>query len=171
MSLSTRFIEINFVSRQFSVVGMIALSAFSWSFLPIVCGLTYLDHAIVEPNLPYANMSLAYTHNARGSAIMNFTFEFNVTVLKMLLYIKISVPENEHDSHYKKELLRTVIDVEKIFKESEATFMVKAVINNIRRFMDFKVKFPLLPVRPLLEVRHIQLRLSSNRGRTTSPTS
>lgn len=133
--------------KQICEVGMAALFAFFWSFLPIVCGLTYVDHVIVEPNLKYANMTLAYTHNERGSAIMNFTFEFKVTVLKMLLYMKITIPENENDHHFKKELLRTVIDVEKIFKETEATFMVKAVINNIRRFMDFKVKFPLLPVR------------------------
>lgn len=129
---------------------MIALFAVSWYFLPIVCGLTYIDHAIVEPNLSYANITLAYTHNERGSAIMNFTFEFKVTVLKILLYIKMSIPENENDSQYKRELLRTVIDVEKVFKESEATFMVKAVINDIRKFMDFKVKFPLLPVRYFL---------------------
>lgn len=128
-------------------IEMIVFFAFPWLFLPTVCGLTYIDNAVVEPNPAYANITLAYTHNEMGSAIMNFTFEFKVTIKKVLLYIKISIPENENDNHYQKEIIRTVLDVEKIFKDTESTFMVKAVINSIRKFMDFELKFPLLPVR------------------------
>lgn len=118
-----------------------------WSFLPIINGITYIDNVIVEPNLKYTNMSIAYTHNERGSSVSNLTFQSKVTISKILLYATVRIAEDQSDSKYKREFLRTVIDLEKLFKGSQNNFLVKVYIDNIKKFMDFKVKFPMEPVR------------------------
>lgn len=117
-----------------------------WYFLPIISGITFIDNVIVEPNLAYTNMSIAYTHNERGSSVSNLTFQSKVTILKILIYVKVRIAEDQSGSQYKRELLKTVIDLEKLFKGSQVNFLVKAYINNIEKFMDFKVKFPMKPV-------------------------
>lgn len=124
-----------------------------WSCLPIISGITYIDNALVEPNLAYTNMSIAYTHNERGSSVSNLTFQSKVTILKILLYVKVRIAEDQSDSMYKREFFRTVIDLEKLFKGSQVNFLVKAYIDNIKKFMDFKVKFPMKPVSLVVNFR------------------
>lgn len=125
---------------------MITFFVVFWCFLPIISSLTYIDNAIVESNFKYMNMSIVYTHNERGSSVSNITFESTVTILKMLVYVKVKIAEDQSGSQYKRELLKTVIDVEKLFKGSQGNFVVRAFVNNISRFMDFNMKFPIKPV-------------------------
>lgn len=125
---------------------MITFFGVFWCFLPITSSLTYIDNAMVESNLKYMNMSIVYTHNERGSSVSNFTFENKVTILKMLVYLKVNIAEDQNGSQYKRELLKTVIDIEKLFKGSQGHFLIRSFINNISRFMDFKMKFPIKPV-------------------------
>lgn len=125
---------------------MIIVFTLFCTFLPIISGITYIDNAIAEPNLKYANMSIAYTHNERGSSVSNLTFQSKVTITKILLYVTVRIAEDQSDSKYKREFIKTVLDLEKVFKGSQNNFLVKAYTDNLKKFMDFKVKFPMKPV-------------------------
>lgn len=125
---------------------MKSLFVLFFTFLPIISGITYIDNVIVEPNLKYANMSIAYTHNERGSSVSNLTFQSKVTISKILLYATVRIAEDQSDSKYKREFIKTVLDLEKVFKGAQNNFVVKAYVDNLKKFMNFKVKFPMRPV-------------------------
>lgn len=48
--------------------------------------------------------------------MVNVTNVNHVTMTKLLAYVSVCVPENRHDREYKRELVRTVADVEKVFE-------------------------------------------------------
>lgn len=126
---------------------MITVFAVFWlCCLPLINSLTYIDNAIAESNPKFMNMTFAYTHNERGSSISNLTFETKVMIVKMLVYVKLNIAADQSAANYKRELLKTVIDVEKLFKGSHVHILVTAFTRNLGRFMDFKMKFPIKPV-------------------------
>lgn len=64
---------------------------------------------------------------------------------KLHAYVKFSVPENSDDKHYKKELLRTVVDIEKLFKGIATNFIAKAMIE-FGKVINFERSFPIKKV-------------------------
>lgn len=64
----------------------------------------------------------------------------------MLVYVKINVEENKDDRDYKKEFLRTVVDVEKLSKGGQLNFLVAGYMENVKKFLDFEIRFPFQPV-------------------------
>lgn len=114
--------------------------------LPLMNSLTYIDNAITESNPKFMNVSFVYTHNERGSSISNVTFETKVTIIKMLVYVKVNIAEDQSALNYNRELMKTVIDVDKLFKGSHVHILVMGFTKSLSRFMDFKMKFPIKPV-------------------------
>lgn len=65
---------------------------------------------------------------------------------KVIAYGRFSVPENHYDHKYRRELLRTVLDVEKIFKGVTTNFLAKSVLDVMKGSVDFQCTFPIKKV-------------------------
>lgn len=68
---------------------------------------------------------------------------------KMVTYLKANVPENENDKKFKKEVVRTVVDMEKLTKGFSGNFVLKTAIDLFLNSFEFEYKFPMKKVRNL----------------------
>lgn len=106
----------------------------------------YIDRVKSDFNSKIGNLSVAYKHNNKGDCVVNLTLESYVYVTKFLLYGSIRLPESKIDREYRVEIIRTVVDVEKLSKGLQSNLMIRGYVDNVMKFMDFKIEFPFKPV-------------------------
>lgn len=115
--------------------------------LPIFTScIIYIDRASFGSNPKICDVTVNYTHNAKGESLTNVTAVTHVNVTKLFVYVSFRVPENENDREYRRELIRTVVDVEKVLNGLQSNPVVKGYVDNILKYVDFEVKFPARPV-------------------------
>lgn len=122
---------------------LVFLLVFSTSVLSAVI---YIDRVTRDSNKKVANFSVTFAHNDKRNAIVNLTIEIYKPLIKMMVYVKINVPENKDDRECKRQFLRTVVDVEKLSNGVQQNFLVAGYMENVKRFLDFEIQFPFRPV-------------------------
>lgn len=133
-----------------------------WTLVITSNGVLYIDR-YTAVSTTMLTWTVNYTHDSTGNSITNVTMETLVTLKKVFVYITIKAAENEHDREYKYMLVKSVVDLEKAFKKSQSNLILKRFIGQVVQFMDFEVKFPMLPVSILrFPVIQIQKFLISN---------
>lgn len=108
--------------------------------------LIYIERMNSDCDYKLANLTVTFTHNEKGDSVTNVTFVNFVNVTKFMVYVNVRVPENRIDHEYKVQLFKTVADVEKVLSGLQSNPMIRGYVENIMKFMDFKVEFPLKPV-------------------------
>lgn len=111
-----------------------------------VTGIVYIDKVIQESNPAVSKVSLTYTHDAKGNSLTNVTFETLTTISKIMVYFTLRIADDKNNTGVYRDLVKTVIDVEKLFQGSQANPIVKQYFEVILRGMNFTMKFPLPPV-------------------------
>lgn len=112
----------------------------------VLSGVIFIDRFTLDWNKELGNWSTEFTHNEKRNAIVNLTFHLYKPMTKILIYFKMNCAENEHDWEFKREFIRTVVDGEKVAKGGRMNFFVAALVENLKRFMDFEMRFPFRPV-------------------------
>lgn len=126
------------------LVGLIFISV---GFPLIVLGSLFIDHFEMETNETLASVDLTYSHNSRNNCIVNVTIENHYPALRGLIYIKVNVAENKGDNEFKRELVRTRIDMEKLLRNLHGNFLVKTFMKNVReQLVAMKLTVPVQPV-------------------------
>lgn len=145
----------NCLNFRFHIEGAIILFIFKamtkkavlFSALPVFCScLIYIDRLQSDFNPKLVNMTINFTHNNKGESVVNTTFLNHVTITKLTVYVSLRVPENKNDRECKRELVKTVVDLDKVFKGLQTSSVVNGFIRNILQYLDFEVKLPFLPV-------------------------
>lgn len=108
--------------------------------------ITYIDYYKTDSNPTLVKFQVAYTHNSKGQSVANVTFNNYALVTKLVAYVSFRVPESQNDREYKREIVKTVVDVEKAFKGLQSNPIVKTYAANLVKFVDFKVQLPFKPV-------------------------
>lgn len=92
----------------------------------------------------------------------NITIDSYVVVGKGLVYLKIKVPENKNDKRFRKEWLKTVIDIEKAINGKFNNFLVSLWADEVFKKCEFSnkpcknaLKFPLPKVNFIIYLRKI----------------
>lgn len=109
-------------------------------------GVIYIDKSVQESNLKVVKVTYEYTHDATGNSVANATFETFATISKVLIYITAKIADDKANSGVYRELVKTVIDVEKMIQGGQANPIVKQYFETITRCFNFTLKFPLPPV-------------------------
>lgn len=137
---SQYFFNKNFlVTMRFSTV-LIIFSVFSAN------GFLNLNRAVVDFNPSILNVTLAYINDAHGQSYINATFTTFVTITWMKLYLKVNMAEDQYDKEYRKVVVSSVFDIEKVFKGMQSNVFINAIFSAIRNSMAFEYKLPLPPV-------------------------
>lgn len=76
----------------------------------------YIDRVKSGYSRELCGLMVNYTHNAEGACVTNVTIVNYFNVTKLVACISVCVPESRNDQEYKRELVRTVVDVEKALK-------------------------------------------------------
>lgn len=69
---------------------------------------------------------------------------------KIMLYCQVNLPQDEKDKEYQKVLMKTSINLEKLWKGIQGNFMIKVVMANFLEVIDFEPKFPVKKVLNLI---------------------
>jgi hypothetical protein len=77
---------------------------------------------------------------------LDFTLDIQTVITKLLVYISIRVPENDHDEKYQKMVLRTVVDVERALIGTNRNVLIKKLVEGLAKNNLNDLKFPLVKV-------------------------
>lgn len=81
--------------------------------------------------------------NVKGEdSSINATMDIFEKIDNVLISIVLKVPADEKDKNYQKEFYKTTVDLKKLFKGVEASFVSKVIMENFKDSVDFDLKFP-----------------------------
>lgn len=81
-------------------------------------------------------------NNGVNDTSLNMNFEIFTAIQKLLIYVKLNLPENAIDRKYQKEFLRTVCDLEKIMNGNNGNFISSSMMAIISSSIDIDLKLP-----------------------------
>lgn len=123
---------------------IIILAVFQFS----VNAILHIDHVIVDNNKKYNNLTINYWHDDAGNAKVNMTLKSFFVCTKILVYIKLNIAEDIHDDLFKKELVRTQIDFNKLYDGIYGNLLIKGFMESlIQDIKQQNFSIPLKPVR------------------------
>lgn len=105
-----------------------------------------IERISYDSNQKVGNLSINYANNGINDAVINVSFEVFVTILNMKVYLRVRLPEDENDRTFKRDLMKTTIDVGKLFSGNAGNFVIKGILENLLKSYDFEPKFPFQPV-------------------------
>lgn len=103
----------------------------------------FIDHIIVSCNYDVANLSMNVVNDGTHDTLISASAEYFAVVDKMIIQLKLNVAENEDDMNYRRELLSTTVNVQKLIKGVEGDFVVKTIMANYIKSADFELKMPI----------------------------
>lgn len=124
---------------------MCSLNALVILLVPFASCFLYINRTSSD-NSAAASVTVKYTHDVTGNCVVNVTFVTAVAITNMRIYFKISLPENHSDRDFRRVLVSSVVEFEKVFKGMQSNLIINAFFSAIRKSMDFEYKTPLPPV-------------------------
>lgn len=109
--------------------------------------LLYIDRVKSNANLAIENLTVTFTHDATGNSVTTAVFTTFVTITKKLAYVKIRIAEDKNDKEFTKEIISTIVEIDKVFKGFQSNIFINNFFRDIRKSIDFRFVMPLPPVR------------------------
>lgn len=119
----------------------------AFSFVSSITCDIIIDKIEVDSNLNYINVTVKPVPNDDPHVyVFDVYNEMRADLLNVKVYFQLNYAESANDIRYKKELLRTVVDVEKFFARGTSNPMMKFFVDVILKSMSFKPVFPIKKV-------------------------
>lgn len=133
---------------SFCTAGLTHLIIFvSFSFLFYEADAGILLHRFdIENNLMFINCTQKRSFHRPDALVINYDFELTENILKMVAYINLRIPENRLDKEYKKDLLRTTVDLQKFIAGAHSNILIRSLIKTVTDSMNVEPKFPVIEV-------------------------
>lgn len=87
-------------------------------------------------------MAYNFSNEAHQDSVINMEAETFAVIDSMTLTSKLFLKEKETDQKYSRLLFQNFCDVEKLLTGLSGNFIAKALIESIRKSVDFELKFP-----------------------------
>ena len=123
------------------------LHHFSRIFPWFKTGVLYIDRYKIDFDKTLINVTFEYVSDKVHDLVINVDAEYLVGIDKMVIAVKINIPEDKNDRLFGREILRTVVDVGQLMNGVYGNPIIKSVIDIIMAKKDIKPSFPILPVR------------------------
>lgn len=136
------------MKKNFCAAGLTHLIFFvSFSFLFHEANAGILLHRFdIENNLMFINCSQKRSFHRPDALVINYDCELTENILKMIAYINLRIPENGLDKEYKKDLLRTTVDLQKFVAGAHSNILIRTCIKTVTDSMNVEPKFPVTEV-------------------------
>jgi hypothetical protein len=79
--------------------------------------------------------------------IANITFNNQVVINKLWIYLTIRIPMDENDNKFGKKVLQTVFNVEKVLSGKQSGFLISSIIAPYLNASESDLTFPMKKVR------------------------
>lgn len=110
------------------------------------CGIL-LHRFDLESNLSVTNCSQKDSFSTPNLLVLNVDCDIIAeSISKIVSYLNLRIPENSRDKEYKKDILRTSVDIQKFFEGAHSNILVQAFIRSILDSMNIEPKFPITKV-------------------------
>lgn len=97
-------------------------------------------------NKSISNLTFEHACDGKADCIVNCTITSFHTVEKMTLYVTVKIPENSNDRKYSKELVKTVVQLERYLNRKNGNHLVTAFLSHFLDSIDFEPALPFPPV-------------------------
>lgn len=125
---------------------MLTLLLVIFAHVQIALGTIYIERAEIETNPKYATMKANFMHDLEGNSITNVTFTSYIRVTKLLIYFKIKLAESADDKEFRRQLVSSVVDANKVFSGQQSSGIISRYFNVFKKSADPRFKVPLPPV-------------------------
>lgn len=85
--------------------------------------------------------------DGRNGSLICFEFDILAETQKIMVFVKVKIPESEKDENYRRELINTRIDMEKLFNGIQGNYLTRIAFENLMTSIDFEPTFPLKKVK------------------------
>jgi hypothetical protein len=109
----------------------------------------------ITPNTKVLKLNYQTHNDGFRSFSMNMTFDTLFVITKLWMFVTVKSPQDINDKNYQKEVLKTVVDVEKSLSGVRNNILVSTIVNSFLKSCDQELKFPLKKVK-LHEIRRKQ---------------
>lgn len=121
----------------------------------------FIQRITYDLNPKVLNISVAYINKELEDAVFNATINVFETVESMKAYVTIRVPEDKNDRLFKKELMKTSIDIAKVLSRNAGNFLIRGMLENLLKSFDFEPTFPFPPVNIIASYVQLFIKYSS----------
>jgi hypothetical protein len=106
----------------------------------------------VKLNFNERIVSINYTvvNDKMRGIIANITFNNQAVVTKLWIYLTIRTPTDENDKNFRKKVLQTVFNTEKILSGKQTGFVAKTIMAQYLKASESELKFPMKVSCPML---------------------
>jgi hypothetical protein len=104
--------------------------------------LTIKDIRIAR-NKNVAKINISFVNDESRSFLLSVQLEHFAVVTKMWAYYTVRIPRDRNDKAYQKQILRTVVDVEKALSRSHENFIISMVTDAFLKSCEREFKFPM----------------------------
>lgn len=120
----------------------------------------------VEQNPDVIKVNISMVNDGVHSTVLNFTVQTFKTLNMAKSYLKISVPTDDSDKSYNRQIINTVFDVEKVLNGISSNMLIKSLSESLFKSIDVIPKFPFQPVSFLRPHHHLRNKFKSFRQLT-----
>lgn len=106
----------------------------------------YVNRIEIDSNSKIFTALFTSVDDENGDCVVNGTIQIFKTITKIVLYMKFMIAEDPNDKEYRRVLISTVCDAEKMFSGMQGNILLRAFAGKIRKSLDFELKPPFDPV-------------------------
>jgi hypothetical protein len=97
---------------------------------------------VSESKTEHGNITAVIERNSKGENVLNQTIYTAYDVNNLTVFYTLAVGKDEKDKNYEKVLIRTSVNICRMFQGNQADFIAKTVMNNLANYADFELKCP-----------------------------
>lgn len=94
-----------------------------------------------------AAINITLENDGLHDTIMNVTLESFIDFDNILVLSKLYLPDDKSGKSFTREYFSTSLDVSKITKAMKANALIRVVVEDLLKSLDFELKFPMKKVR------------------------
>lgn len=98
-----------------------------------------------QGNAEYNNVSLVLFKSPKAESLLNFTISQNIETIKLMGTFTFSIQKHEKDKDYQNQVMKSTIDMCKLYKGVRGNFLTRMLMENIKKSMDFVLQCPFKP--------------------------
>ena len=109
----------------------------------------YIDRHKIDFDKKLINITFECFSDKVHDLVINLTIEHYVPLDNMVIYAKLNIPEDSDDRFFRKEVLKTVVNVGKLMNGVYGNPIIQAVFVRLIASRNSKPTFPITVVRIL----------------------
>lgn len=115
--------------------------------------LFYITKINQEVDATVATVNTSFFNDGIHDTVFNVVMETFVDIYGLTINFVLKLPETSSDTKYGREFLRTSVSIDKFLNGNRGNYLVALLLDQVMKYIDFEIKFPLPKVSILFFVQ------------------